>query len=392
MSWWKESPIYEIYVRSFCDSNGDGIGDLKEMFKIMQFWLDLGVDGFRLDATNHIIHDDQFRDNEIFKTEEKSKDIQLIDGNLSNLEYNDKDEDSEEEENKSKCIIYDKDREEMFDIVVKIKDFLDVYSSKNKRQILLLTEAYVDFVTWKKFFTEARVDLPFNFSLMKLKSNNIQSAHICYYGQELGLADVPVTFQQCQDPFGKQYGPKLYSKYSRDPCRSPMPWTNGKNGGFSPNNANVVPWLPLAENFRDICQSAQMQNPKSHLHFFRELINFTLNMHSELIKFSNFHMAGIDAEIDENKIIVFERGERTTNLQIVVLNFESKSAKLSIDVNDEFGDTNHISGELVFHTYNNCRYKKEELTTHVQDGYREEKVEAMAKNSWRWPFLVKKNP
>ena len=70
--WWKSSVVYQIYPRSFCDSNGDGIGDLQgiiskqpdlnwenpqvrgEVFDLMHFWLRKGVDGFRMDVINMI--------------------------------------------------------------------------------------------------------------------------------------------------------------------------------------------------------------------------------------------------------------------------------------------------------------------------------------------------
>ena len=42
--WWKESVIYQIYPRSFCDSNGDGIGDLRGIISKLDYLKDLGVD------------------------------------------------------------------------------------------------------------------------------------------------------------------------------------------------------------------------------------------------------------------------------------------------------------------------------------------------------------
>ena len=42
--WWKESVVYQIYPRSFQDSNGDGIGDLRGIIGRLDYLKELGVD------------------------------------------------------------------------------------------------------------------------------------------------------------------------------------------------------------------------------------------------------------------------------------------------------------------------------------------------------------
>jgi len=42
--WWKESVIYQIYPRSFCDSNGDGIGDIGGIISKLDYLKELGID------------------------------------------------------------------------------------------------------------------------------------------------------------------------------------------------------------------------------------------------------------------------------------------------------------------------------------------------------------
>jgi oligo-1,6-glucosidase len=43
-TWWKESVVYQIYPRSFCDSNGDGIGDLRGIISKLDYLQELGID------------------------------------------------------------------------------------------------------------------------------------------------------------------------------------------------------------------------------------------------------------------------------------------------------------------------------------------------------------
>ena len=42
--WWKESVVYQIYPRSFKDSNGDGIGDLRGIIEKLDYLKELGID------------------------------------------------------------------------------------------------------------------------------------------------------------------------------------------------------------------------------------------------------------------------------------------------------------------------------------------------------------
>ena len=57
-AWWKESVVYQIYPRSFCDSNGDGIGDLPGILSKLDYVRDLGVNVIWLSPVYRSPNDD----------------------------------------------------------------------------------------------------------------------------------------------------------------------------------------------------------------------------------------------------------------------------------------------------------------------------------------------
>jgi alpha-glucosidase len=89
-----------------------------------------------------------------------------------------------------------------------------------------------------------------------------------YYGDEIGMTDVPIAPEQQRDPWGKRV-PGL----GRDPCRTPMQWRPTHNAGFaSPDVAEL--WLPLAADYPERNVECQSKDPGSLLNFYRVLLSF----------------------------------------------------------------------------------------------------------------------
>jgi glycosidase len=88
-----------------------------------------------------------------------------------------------------------------------------------------------------------------------------------YYGDELGMEDVPVPPEREQDPWGLRV-PGL--NLSRDPERAPMPWANEPNAGFCP--PDVEPWLPITPDLARVNVATQLDAPFSMLTLTRRLL------------------------------------------------------------------------------------------------------------------------
>ena len=97
--------------------------------------------------------------------------------------------------------------------------------------------------------------------LLSLKGN------ICIYqGEELGLPETEVAFEDLQDPFGKAFWPDFKG---RDGCRTPMPWNSKKkNYGFSKGE----PWLPIDIKYKNLCVDKQEIDSESMLSFTKKMI------------------------------------------------------------------------------------------------------------------------
>jgi alpha-glucosidase len=89
-----------------------------------------------------------------------------------------------------------------------------------------------------------------------------------YYGDELGMHDVPIPPEQAQDPWGKHV-PGL--GLGRDPARAPMPWDRTANAGFC--RPGVTPWLPLGDEAGVVNVGTQLADPRSTLALTRRLLS-----------------------------------------------------------------------------------------------------------------------
>jgi alpha-glucosidase len=91
------------------------------------------------------------------------------------------------------------------------------------------------------------------------------SAYV-YQGEELGLEQVDVPPEDRQDPSWLRTG-----RPGRDGCRVPMPWSGSRSPfGFSP--PGVRPWLPMPEEWAERTVEAQAGDPGSTLAFFRRML------------------------------------------------------------------------------------------------------------------------
>lgn len=96
----------------------------------------------------------------------------------------------------------------------------------------------------------------------------VRGTPFVYYGEEIGMRDIPIRRKaDVLDPVGKRFWPLMKG---RDGCRSPMQWESGPNAGFAP--PGVRPWLPLHPNTAVRNVAAQRADPRSLLNFYRRLI------------------------------------------------------------------------------------------------------------------------
>lgn len=86
-----------------------------------------------------------------------------------------------------------------------------------------------------------------------------------YYGEEIGMRDIRLSRDEILDPVGKRYWP-FYK--GRDGCRAPMQWDDSANAGFS----TAQPWLPVHSDFTFRNVAAQQGEPDSLLETYRQLI------------------------------------------------------------------------------------------------------------------------
>lgn len=102
-------------------------------------------------------------------------------------------------------------------------------------------------------------------------SLTLRGTPFLYYGEEIGARDVPVPWAEIIDPPARRGGRlvrRLAPWWNRDQARSPMPWGDGPNGGFS----TARPWLRMAPDGATRSVAIQDDDPGSVLNSYRRLV------------------------------------------------------------------------------------------------------------------------
>ncbi|WP_133012555.1 alpha-glucosidase family protein [Marinomonas flavescens] len=127
---------------------------------------------------------------------------------------------------------------------------------------------------------------------------------VCLYqGEELGLPEAEVPFDRLQDPYAIPLWP--VSK-GRDGCRTPMVWNNTYHGGFS----TVEPWLPVDDRHLALSVAEQEADPSALLHKIRQLIHWRqkqpalVNGEFEQADVSNHDLVALIRSYDGQRVLV----------------------------------------------------------------------------------------
>ena len=94
---------------------------------------------------------------------------------------------------------------------------------------------------------------------------SLKGAICVYQGEELGLTEAVLAAEQLRDPFGVAYFPEFRG---RDGSRTPLPWNEGRHAGFTAGE----PWLPVPAQHRAASIAAQQADPRSALNAWRRLV------------------------------------------------------------------------------------------------------------------------
>jgi alpha-glucosidase len=282
---------YHAFLKEQPDLNWRNPHVRAAMLEAMRFWLDRGVDGFRVDAIHHLIEAEHLKDNPLNPDWRKG---QSPARRLARL--------------------YSLDQEETHDYIAEMRALADTYDD-----CVLIGEASLPIEQLMAYYgTEAPgFHLPFNFHLIKspwdpesiaalieqyegaiaggrerwpnwVLGNHDRSrvasrvgpeqARIAamllltlrgtptiYQGEEIGMTDVAIPTQAVRDPWEKNV-PGL--GLGRDPERTPMQWDESENAGFTKGD----PWLPLANDHATVNVAAQRGDPGSMFSLYRRLI------------------------------------------------------------------------------------------------------------------------
>lgn len=139
-----------------------------------------------------------------------------------------------------------------------------------------------------------------------------------YQGDELGLPEAELAFEELQDPPGITMWPEYKG---RDGCRTPMPWNSiAADLGFGDGHTKA--WLPFTQAYREFAVDVQDVNPDSHLNYYRNLLHW--RKHQPILIHGDQVLL-----VEHPQVVAFVR-EYQDQRVLCVFNFSDQSAKYTL--------------------------------------------------------------
>lgn len=353
---------YHGFLKEQPDLNWRNPEVQEAMFDVMRFWLDKGVDGFRVDVIWHMIKDDQLRDNPI------NPDYQPFMPTYDQL-----------------LPVYSTDQPEVHDIIRKMRKILDSYNER-----MMIGEIYLPVHKLMSYYgvDNQGAHLPFNFQLLSLPWDaqkiaaaideyegalpqdgwpnwiignhdnpritsrvgshqarvaamlllTLRGTPTLYYGDEIGMRDVPIPIDEIQDPQGLNMPDK---NLSRDPARTPMQWDKNENAGFS----DQKPWLRVDQAYSRINVEVQKNDDYSMLSLYKRLIRFRQ-------KEKSLKLGDYIPVYSDRKLLAYARQAEGDTKFLILLNLSHgpcyyKSDKVKLKGRIEIATTPELEGSQV---------------------------------------------
>ena len=156
-----------------------------------------------------------------------------------------------------------------------------------------------------------------------------------YQGQEIGMENVVLKsirevddistldeYEVClREGFSEEEALRIVNRYSRDNARTPVQWDSSKNAGFTTG----TPWLPLNPNYKKINVAQQEKDPESVLSYYKKLTALRKNPeYKETMVYGDF----VPFMADEDRLMAFYRkGEKTL---LILGNYRKEERELEL--------------------------------------------------------------
>ncbi len=335
----------------------------EKIFNMIRFWLDKGVDGFRLDILHSIYEDESFRDDKFsWHVLPSDKHVaSLFRKHLYDLNLPETFNFAMELRN-----VIDKYKPERFlvgEVFGSIEELRKYYGPRNNGLNMCFLFEYSDSKIKPKAYKEviSRIEksLPHPYTptyvygnhdrmryISRIKNDtkkakllatlqlSLRGVPFIYYGEEIGMRNVDFELKTSQDPIGRKFSKfpipliaKLFGlSLTRDGCRTPMQWDSTPQAGFSSNETSKT-WLKIPDSYKKINIEKERKNPSSLLNCYRRLLK--VRKDQRILSEGLFEL--IEVNKNKAKSLTYKRFSENNQIYIY-LNFSKKQLLMSCPV------------------------------------------------------------